>query len=306
MKSIKKIFAGLLMATAAFGFFGCADSEGDDELTVAFEESGTTEKTVKMTASSSKMGDNEVYIVYTTNGDEPTVKFEAGKGKADLATVTDEKGLLALIDYGTADFVKSGESITLKDSAVVKAKAFYVVKTDNDPLKTGPLSTKEITITPDTTGVTDSDENKSGNLSFKLTKTGNSFSTHYYDTSANTFKYGETEHCYFQFQFSTKANGSGNWYLYIRQLGASAPIVSEAGTKFVAKGTFEGSCFNKTEVTEERELKLKYVNAKTKEETDFATVNVSAGNDSSFTFNVTAGEDGKTNITAAIDANDAK
>lgn len=255
-KSFNKFFTGLLIVASALMFFGCnLFPEEDKALTVDFAVSGTTTKTVKMTASSSNQKGNEVYVVYTIDGSIPTVKMELGVSPNELDRADEEK-IRKYVNYGTAEFIKSGDSITITESTEINAIAFYIISTDIKPLKTGPVSTKEIkiasSITPDS--ITDNAANQTGKLTFNLAKSGNSMSTHYFDTSDSPFKYSykgtEYDHCYYQIQFSYKGAGKGNWYLYVRQIGNSKPIGNaDAGTNFLAYGVYTGACFNSASLT---------------------------------------------------------
>ena len=67
MKNIKKIFAGMLVATAAFGFFGCSDSEDDEDCTVAISVTGSDSEK-KVTIAIDSEGDysgKDTHIIYT-------------------------------------------------------------------------------------------------------------------------------------------------------------------------------------------------------------------------------------------------
>jgi len=254
MKNLKKIFAGLLMATAAFGFFGCStdDSEEDEGLTISFTESGTSTKTVTMKAESEKSGDADVYILYTLDGSEPKVDFAEGKSKADLVGKTGNE-VLGVLEYGSASRIASGDSITISETTKITARAFYIVTTDSKPLKTGPLATQDVTVTSSSTAAASAD-NATGAQTFKLAQTGNTNTTHYFDTSDKPFPYTydgtKYEKCYYQIQFSWKGAGKGNWYLYVREIGKAAPIGNKTeGTNFLAKGVYTGDCFNDSKGT---------------------------------------------------------
>lgn len=93
-----------------------------------------------------------------------------------------------------------------------------------------------------------------GSFTFNIAETGNSNTLHYYDTSETkvfTYKSGDTtyKNCYYQFQFTWKGAGKGNWHLYIRNNGTPIPYddayAAEWGDKkFIAYGTYKGDCFN--------------------------------------------------------------
>ena len=302
MKSIKKILGGALMAVAAFGFFACSDSEEDEELVVniTYDESA---KKVTMTTDE-KYGDKEVHIAYTLDGSDMSVTYD----ESAYEKTPDKDNLATYFDYGTAAIYDSKKGIVLTSSAEIVAKAFYV--NDEGKCIYGPAAKKSITITNDTTGKTDADANASGDLNFKLA-TGNNMS-HYYDTSAETFAYtsGDTtyDHCYYQIQFSYKGSGKGNWYLYVRQL-ANGKIIPYSDTqKFLANGTYTGSCFDSSSgVVAQGDLTLTSANEKWTR-----TVSPTGGDYSSFTLKVDentsdSGESGSTTGKTLIESiNDAK
>lgn len=256
MKSLKKLFTTFLIVTSALMFFGCnLFPEEDEELTVDFVVTGTTSKTVKMTASSSKQNGNDVYIIYTIDGSEPkvTMELDVSQNELDRAAGNPDK-IREYVNYGTAEFIESGKSITVAETTTIKAIAFYIISKDLKPLKTGPVTEQEITVagSPSSNKPTDSKDNQTGTLTFKLASTGNTNRTHYFDTSNKTFKYtlngNEYANCYYQFQFSYKGSGKGNWYLYVRQLGNGKPIANTEGTtNFLARGVYESSCFDATD-----------------------------------------------------------
>lgn len=258
MKNIKKIFAGMLVATAAFGFFGCSDdTEEDDELVVSFSESGTTEKEITMTAPANYDA-YDVHIAYTIDGSTPDVKFDS----TAYNTVVTEEGstntdkilarYLGYFDYGTADIYSSENKPKFDTSVTITAIAFYVNPTGDNgkPKAVKGSSAQTYTVSIEGKAETvDSDANKSGTLNFNLASSGNTNMIHYFDTSASTFKMGTYDNCYYQIQFSYKGASKGNWYLYVRQAGSGtllAPTVfgiTTSTSKFVAQGTYTGYCF---------------------------------------------------------------
>lgn len=281
MKNIKKIFAGMLVATAAFGFFGCSDdTEEDDELVVeiSYDESS---KTVKMTTPE-KYGDNDVYIAYTLDGSDVNVEYD--KTAYDAATEKDDYG--SYFDYGTAT-IYNGE-FKLSGSVDIVAKAFYI-NTQTAKAVLGPSVKKSITITnSDADSSTDSAENAKGTLSFKLSSSGNSNMIHYFDTSAKTFEYTyngtKYEHCYYQLMFSYKGSGKGNWFLYVRQLANGNIIPASDTQKYMANGTYSGKCFNKSSgVVETGDVTLSKSTG-----TEWTTVSITGGDEASFDLTVSS------------------
>ncbi len=110
-------------------------------------------------------------------------------------------------------------------------------------------------VAPDTVSETaEKSETIGGSFQFNIAETANTNTLHYYDTSETkvfTYKSGDTtyENCYYQFQFSWKGAGKGNWYLYIRNNGTPIPYDDEYASKwgdktFIAYGTYKGDCFN--------------------------------------------------------------
>ncbi len=218
---------GGVLALALLPFVSCSDTREDDSLVVTITSTGDTKKTVTMAVTDSSYDGEEVHIVYTTDGSEPTVKYDA------------EAEETYYVDYGTAAVYT--EALTFDSDTVINAKAFYI---KNEKAYVGPLATAELTFEVSST-TEDAPANEYGTLTFKLASSGNSLQTHYFDTSDKTFTYNSTEHCYYQFLFSYKGSSKGNWYLFVRQLGASNPVVVDGQTnKYLAKGTFTGACFN--------------------------------------------------------------
>ena len=275
MKNIKKIFAGMLVATAAFGFFGCSDdTEEDDELVVeiSYDESS---KTVKMTTPE-KYGDNDVYIAYTLDGSDVNVEYD--KTAYDSATEKDDYG--SYFDYGTAT-IYNGE-FKLSGSVDIVARAFYI-NSQTAKAVLGPSVKKSITITnSDADSSTDSDDNAKGTLSFKLSSSGNSNMIHYFDTSDATFSYNGNEHCYYQLMFSYKGSGKGKWYLYYRQLANGAIIPYSDSQKYMASGDYTGTCFDKSDGS----VTAGTIILKKSSGDDWTTVTVDAGDNPSFDLTV--------------------
>ena len=239
MKNLKKILGGALVAVAAFGFFGCSDTEEDEELVVEISYNESS-KTVTMTTPE-KYDGKDVYIAYTLDGSDVTVTYD--KTAYDSATDKSEYG--SYFDYGTAT-IYSG-SFKLSESAEIVAKAFYIDSTSAKAVL-GPVAKKSITITnSDADSSTDSDDNAKGTLSFKLSSSGNSNMIHYFDTSDATFSYNGNEHCYYQLMFSYKGSGKGKWYLYYRQLANGAIIPYSDSQKYMASGDYTGTCFDKSD-----------------------------------------------------------
>lgn len=250
MKLRKFLLGGAaVLALSSFAFLSCStDSEEDDELTVSIDLTYSSDKssaTVTMSPSETTYGDSStsVFIAYTTDGSEPTVEVSSGASLTD-ASLSSASDLRSYVDYGSADIYEDALSFT--ETVTINAKAFYI---SGGKLYYGPLATKnvEITATSSSATSTDSDDNAYGNLEFGIASSGNSLSTHYFDTSkVGTFTYTDTTNnnatvanCYYQFQFSYKKNGSGNWFLYIRQVGTQSPIGnSTTGKKYLTSGTY--------------------------------------------------------------------
>lgn len=261
MRAIKKILAGMIIATAVFGFFGCSDSgteedSGLETIIMADGFSTSTSRKVTMKASSDGAFGLKIYTVYTLDGSMPELKFQKDVWSADGSPALSLSNIRKYVDYGTAELYE--KPITLTETTKINAISFYMVVTDILPFKTGPIASAEVVVKTDVSGIDDAPAPQTGNLTFKLASTGNTITTHYFDTSDNPFVYtynGNTyEHCYYQFQFSWKGTSKGNWYLYVRQLGKSNPIgyVSADGksnTNFLAKGVYEGPCLNSNDGT---------------------------------------------------------
>ncbi len=236
MKSLKKILAAGTLIAAAFGFFGCSDTEDDEDCTVAITVTDTSSTVKTVTIAIDSVGDysgKDTHIIYTTDGSDPDVTYDA------TATST------YYADYGTADVYSA--AITFTEATTIKARAFYI---ENATCQRGPIATKEITFTTseDTSTATGT---ANGSFDFIMASSGNSNTTHYFDTSStNVFALDSTNtHVYYQTQFSWKGSGKGNWYLYMRDKNNGLIKDSSNNTTFVAKGTYTGSCFDSTSVT---------------------------------------------------------
>lgn len=259
MKSLRKVFLAGMAALLPFAFFSCSSEDDDDtnllllatkdeSLTVSITDSYDTAKTsatVQMKSSAATYGDSstKVYIAYTTDGSEPTVsQVDKDTDLTKIKSSTTIEELKNYVDYGSADIYES--ELTFTETVTINAKAFYIA---NGKVNYGNLATKTITISkPAQQDVKDNDANAYGDLTFSIASSGNSLSTHYFGSSDNTFTYLDStdndksyEHCYYQFQFSYKKNGAGNWFLYIRQLGRQAPIGNaKTGKKYLTSGTY--------------------------------------------------------------------
>ena len=271
MKNIKKIFAGMLVATAAFGFFGCSDSEDDEDCTVAISVTGSDSEK-KVTIAIDSEGDysgKDTHIIYTIDGSDPTAEYDS--------TASDTY----YVNYGTASIYD--KELTFTSSATIKARAFYV---EGGKCYKGPVATQEISITNATSA--DSAENAKGTLSFKLSASGNSNMIHYFDTSAKTFEYTyngtKYEHCYYQLMFSYKGSGKGNWFLYVRQLANGNIIPASDTQKYMANGTYSGTCFDKSSgVVEAGNVTLSKSTG-----TEWITVSITGGDEASFDLTVSS------------------
>lgn len=246
MKNIKKIFAGMLVATAAFGFFGCSDdTEEDENLVVEFTVSGSdsdSSRNVTMKAPD-EYSDKDIKIVYTLDGTQPEITFN----KTSYAAATDKTKIAEFIDYGTASLYEA--AVKISTTTTINACAFYVDTTNEKCVMGSEWSTKGVTVTADTSSnatASTATGASSGNFEFTLSSTGNSNSVHYFDTAAsNVFKLNDTyPNAYYQMQFSWKGKGKGNWYLYMRDVNKGLIKKTNGTTSFLAKGTYTGSCFD--------------------------------------------------------------
>lgn len=273
--------------------------------------------TVSMSPSDSTYGgeNTKIYIVYTTDGTEPSVSSakDADLSKAASATTLDE--LSEYINWGDAEIYES--DITISTTTTINAKAFYIA---DNTFYYGVNSAKTVTIGSTVTSAsTDSDNNAYGDLTFSLASSGNSLSTHYFGSPDKTFTYTDStdgnntkyEHCYYQFQFSYKANTTGNWFLYIRQIGRQKPIGNSttgktyltSGTYNSANGVFDGR--SSTSVNDGNFTMLDLNSATFASDVPMK--------DSSFTLNISSDVKDTTgtvttkgNLTSAVDASNAK
>lgn len=227
MKSIKKIFAGLLMATAAFGFFGCSDDSEDENLTIEISAPVTgSSATVTLIPSYEVTG-----IIYTTDGTEPSARYDA----------SEENKVKLVGEIYNAPF-------TVNETTTIKAVG-YVLDAVAGKVTYGVVATKLVEIGIKTTNgaATIKGGNDNNSYEFLVAESGNSNINHYFDTSANkfTYKYGDQEYqdAYYQIQFTWKGTGTGNWYLYAKT-GATTIKDTDNATAFIARGTYTGSCFD--------------------------------------------------------------
>ena len=235
MKNIKRILGGALMAVAAFGFFGCDDTEDDDELEVTIEN--TNDFVVSIVAPDEYDG-KDVVIVYTTDGTDPEVKVKEDSSATDGYKV----------ETNATQYDGPFQS---ENGTTIKARGYYVVKSDSglDSYR-GPVAShtvvKNESVT-ETNATEDVSGTSSGEFTFTLASSGNTNSIHYFDTAnSNVFKLNDTHpKVYYQIQFSWRGTGKGNWYLYMRDVGGSI-IKSSSGNSFISKGTYTGSVFDKS------------------------------------------------------------
>jgi len=239
MKNLKRVFAGFLAIFAAFVFFGCADTEEDDELVVQFTVSGSDSDSTRTVTMKAPDGyeDKTIYIVYTLDESTPDLVFTKANYKATASVVE-------YVDWGTASLYEN--PLTLGETTTVKAIAFYVDEASEKCVKGSEWSTKKVTVTSEKTAenVNEAAGASSGTFSFTLASTGNSNTTHYFDTSStNVFKLNASHPTvYYQTSFSTGGKGKGKWYLYMRDLNGG--LVKKDGVNFLANGTYTGSCFD--------------------------------------------------------------
>lgn len=243
MKHLKNVFVASLFVAIMFSFFSCMDLMTDYKLEVGFKATGdesSASRTVTMSATSDKYEDYEVYIVYTIDGTEPEITLDQ-EAYDEAAKNNDEVNIGEYVDYGSA--ILYTDPVSFSNSVYIMATAFYI---KNNKVYKGVVSDYELNVASSQQSDVQDTGTVSGNFEFKLASTGNTNTTHYFDTaSTNVFKWGEYEHCYYQIQFTIKSKGSGKWYLYVRQLGASKPLQNSNGdTAFVGQGTYEGKCFD--------------------------------------------------------------
>lgn len=242
MKNIKMILAGLFIAIAAFGFFGCSDTEDDDDLVVTI--SNSSDNLVTIIAPDEYSGKN-VVIIYTTDGTSPKIE----NVKADTSKSTGYSADVTGTEY------EGPFSSTV--GTTIKARGYYVDTTKTPigkyqgPVATYTVKTVEAAQINATETVNEATGASSGKFTFALASTGNSMQTHYFDTSSsNVFKLNE-EHAkaYYQTQFSWTGTGKGHWYLYMRDVGGGIIKLSDdSKTNFLAKGSYTGDCFNALQV----------------------------------------------------------
>lgn len=229
MKSLKKIFAGMFVAVAAFGFFGCSDEPEEDESLVV---SITGNQNIVTIAAPDEYDGKDVKIVYTIDGTEPSVRLNSSKTDVDVT--------------GTV----YSDPFEITENTTIKARGYYF----DSAAKTfyqGPVATSAVDYTENSSSNTDkvaSATPPTSAVTFKMASTGNSNTVKYFDTANSAvFKYGE-KNAYYQIQFSWKGTSKGNWYLYMREVGGG--VIANGSNKFIAKGTYTGSAFDKNSATE--------------------------------------------------------
>ena len=229
MKSLKKIFAGMFVAAAAFGFFGCSDEPEEDESLVV---SITGNQNIVTIAAPDEYDGKDVKIVYTIDGTEPSVRLNSSKTDVDVT--------------GTV----YSDPFEITENTTIKARGYYF----DSAAKTfyqGPVATSAVDYTENSSSNTDkvaSATPPTSAVTFKMASSGNSNTGKYFDTANSAvFKYGE-KNAYYQIQFSWKGTSKGNWYLYMREVGGG--VIANGSTKFIAKGTYTGSAFDKNSATE--------------------------------------------------------
>ncbi len=229
MKSLKKIFAGMFVAAAAFGFFGCSDEPEEDESLVV---SITGNQNIVTIAAPDEYDGKDVKIVYTIDGTEPSVRLNSSKTDVDVT--------------GTV----YSDPFEITENTTIKARGYYF----DSAAKTfyqGPVATSAVAYTENSSSNTDTTASATpptSAVTFKMASTGNSNTVKYFDTANSAvFKYGE-KNAYYQIQFSWKGTSKGNWYLYMREVGGG--VIANGSNKFIAKGTYTGSAFDKNSATE--------------------------------------------------------
>lgn len=229
MKSLKKIFAGMFVAVAAFGFFGCSDEPEEDESLVV---SITGNQNIVTIAAPDEYDGKDVKIVYTIDGTEPSVRLNSSKTDVDVT--------------GTV----YSDPFEITENTTIKARGYYF----DSAAKTfyqGPVATSAVDYTENSSSNTDkvaSATPPTSAVTFKMASTGNSNTVKYFDTANSAvFKYGD-KNAYYQIQFSWKGTSKGNWYLYMREVGGG--VIANGSNKFIAKGTYTGSAFDKNSATE--------------------------------------------------------
>lgn len=227
-----KKFAVLAAAAAfVFGVTSCSQVDDDENLLLTISQNGTV-----------------VSIDYPDDYDGMEVTVVYGITEPVIDYTTTPPTYTGSYKY-TEPFIPAFDGAG-GDSVVIYARAFYY---NNETLKytQGPLAQKRYTkpaVSAPVTNAPDASGKVSGDFVFTLAETGNSNTTHYFDTSSsNCFKLNDTfNNVYYQTQFSWKGNGKGNWYLYMRDKNNGLIKGTDGNTSFVAKGTYTGDCFNST------------------------------------------------------------
>ena len=229
MKMIKKLAAVLTAAALVFGVTSCADVTEDENLELSISQNSTI---VSIDYPDDYDG-MEVTVVYNI-GTEPSVDFKAET--ADILIGKKYTGPFSVSFDGAGS-----------DSVTVYARAFYKNE-ETGKYSMGPLASKVITKNASQTVPSNyaTTGTKEGLFEFRLSETGNSNTTHYFDTSStNVFELdGTFTKVYYQIQFSWKGKGKGNWYLYMRDVNQGLIKGADGTTSFVATGSYTGSCFD--------------------------------------------------------------
>ena len=133
MKSLKKIFAGMFVAAAAFGFFGCSDEPEEDESLVV---SITGNQNIVTIAAPDEYDGKDVKIVYTIDGTEPSVRLNSSKTDVDVT--------------GTV----YSDPFEITENTTIKARGYYF----DSAAKTfyqGPVATSAVAYTENSSSNTD-------------------------------------------------------------------------------------------------------------------------------------------------------
>ena len=117
MKSLKKIFAGMFVAAAAFGFFGCSDEPEEDESLVV---SITGNQNIVTIAAPDEYDGKDVKIVYTIDGTEPSVRLNSSKTDVDVTgtvysdpfEITENTTTMLIISFDGHDFTTNFTATT--------------------------------------------------------------------------------------------------------------------------------------------------------------------------------------------------
>ncbi|MBQ9205258.1 MAG: hypothetical protein IJ158_00915 [Treponema sp.] len=237
MKNIKKCGLLALMSIAVLGFFGCAldDSEEDEKLILDISSNNN----MVMINAPAEYDNQTIVILYTDDGTAPSVTYDKSK-------VTGTDYTTGLTTTGTV----FTDPFEISADKTIKAIAYYF-DASTQKLWKGKVASTKITYnsnTSVTTAATTSTATgaSSGDFTFNLASTGNSNTTHYFDTSAtNVFRLNdEHQNAYYQTQFSWKGTGKGKWYLYMRDLGGGIIKPENSDSNFLATGSYTGDCFN--------------------------------------------------------------